>query len=57
MMKELESDPDEMRPVATISINSMADTVEKPDDSERNNDRDGDRDVLEDGDIRPQFAT
>ena len=54
-MKELESDPDEMRPVATISINSMADTVEKPHDSERNNDRDGDREVLEDGDTRLRF--
>ncbi len=45
-----------MWPVAAIPISSMAETVEKPDDSERNYDRDGDRDVLEDGDTRLQFA-
>ncbi len=46
-----------MWPVATIPISSMADTVKKPDDSERNYDRDGDRDIFEDGDPRLRFAS
>jgi hypothetical protein len=46
-MQELDSDPREMRPVASIPISSMAETIKKSDDCERNYDRDGDRDVLE----------
>lgn len=56
VLNEFESHPQEVRPITSRSTYSIVEPVQQPNDSERNNDRDPDRQELEVGYFRLRSA-